>query len=89
MQIWSDDIETEIANSGENVKVKVKNAEEEDIQQGFVICSPEDPIHTCHTFDAQVIHYSFPLLTRNPTLRNLESFCSFALSLCAKKNYLA
>lgn len=54
MSIWSDEVETEIANTGENVKVKLKNAEEEDIQAGFVLCSPESLVRTSHVFDAQV-----------------------------------
>ena len=29
MQLWSDEIETESANPGENVRVKLKNIEEE------------------------------------------------------------
>ena len=29
MQLWSDDEETDLANPGENVKVKLKNIEEE------------------------------------------------------------
>lgn len=29
MQLWSDDEETDLANPGENVKLKLKNVEEE------------------------------------------------------------
>ena len=29
MQLWSDEEETELANPGENVRVKLKNIEEE------------------------------------------------------------
>ncbi|XP_067928226.1 eukaryotic peptide chain release factor GTP-binding subunit ERF3A-like [Watersipora subatra] len=54
MTIWSDEIETEVANTGENVKLKLKNAEEEDIQAGFVLCSPDSLVRTSHVFDAQV-----------------------------------
>ena len=54
MNIWSDEIETEVANTGENVKLKLKNAEEEDIQAGFVLCSPDSLVRTSHSFDAQV-----------------------------------
>ena len=55
MSIWSDEIETEVANTGENVKLKLKNTEEEDIQGGFVICSPDSLVRTSHIFDAQVL----------------------------------
>lgn len=59
MSIWSDEIETELANTGENVKLKLKNAEEEDIQAGFVMCSPESLVRTAHVFDAQVRDYEY------------------------------
>jgi len=55
MSLWSDEIETELANTGENVKLKLKNTEEEDIQGGFVICSPESLVRTSHVFDAQIV----------------------------------
>ena len=29
MQLWTDEIETEMANPGENVRVKLKNLEED------------------------------------------------------------
>lgn len=54
MAMWSDEIETEVANTGENVKLKIKNAEEEDIMPGFVICSPDNLCKTGSVFDAQV-----------------------------------
>ena len=54
MSIWSDEIETEVANTGENVKLKIKNAEEEDIMPGFVVCSPDNLCRTGSVFDAQV-----------------------------------
>merc|ERR1712154_89327 len=37
MQLWSDEEETERANPGENVKVKLKGVEEEDVSAGFVL----------------------------------------------------
>lgn len=39
---------------GENVKVKLKGVEENDISSGFVLCDPNNPIKSCKTFDAQV-----------------------------------
>jgi len=54
-QLWSDDEEVESANPGENVKVKLKNIEEEDVSPGFVLCSVDDVCETSHLFDAQVV----------------------------------
>lgn len=54
MSLWTDEVETEVANTGENIKVKLKNAEEEDIMPGFVICSPDSLCKTGSVFDAQV-----------------------------------
>ena len=39
---------------GENVRVKLKGVEENDISQGFVLCDPNNPIKSCRIFDAQV-----------------------------------
>lgn len=55
MQLWSDEEETEKANPGENVKVKLKGVEEEDVSAGFVLCSLENTCETCSVFDAQVV----------------------------------
>ncbi|CAE1163475.1 ERF3 [Acanthosepion pharaonis] len=55
MQLWSDDIETDAASAGENVKIKLQGVEEEDVSPGFVICSPENVCHTGKTFDAQIV----------------------------------
>ena len=53
-QIWSDDIEVTAVTSGENVKIKVKGIDDNDISPGFVLCSSNNPIKTGRTFDAQV-----------------------------------
>jgi len=55
IQLWSDDDEVSTIGSGQNVKIKLKGVEEEDVSQGFVLC---DSINTCRTgrlFDAQVV----------------------------------
>ena len=53
-QMWSDDIEVTKVTCGENVKVKVKGVEENEITPGFVLCDPTNPIKSCKVFDAQV-----------------------------------
>ncbi|XP_013143396.1 PREDICTED: eukaryotic peptide chain release factor GTP-binding subunit ERF3A isoform X2 [Papilio polytes] len=54
-QLWSDDIEVTSIGPGENVKVKLKGIEEEDVSPGFVLCDTADPITTGRVFDAQVV----------------------------------
>jgi peptide chain release factor subunit 3 len=54
MQLFSDEDEVEKAYSGENVKLKLKNVEEEDVCPGFMLCSPDNLCHTAKIFDAQV-----------------------------------
>merc|ERR1712241_463517 len=53
-QLWSDDIEVTKVTGGENIKVKIKGVEEDQVQKGFVLCDPNTPIKSCRTFDAQV-----------------------------------
>ncbi|XP_013169256.1 PREDICTED: eukaryotic peptide chain release factor GTP-binding subunit ERF3A isoform X4 [Papilio xuthus] len=54
-QLWSDDIEVTSIGPGENVKVKLKGIEEEDVSPGFVLCDTVEPITTGRVFDAQVV----------------------------------
>ncbi|XP_058798226.1 eukaryotic peptide chain release factor GTP-binding subunit ERF3A [Phymastichus coffea] len=54
-QLWSDDEEVTSVGPGENVKVKLKGIEEEDVSPGFVLCDNNNPIKTGKVFDAQVV----------------------------------
>jgi peptide chain release factor subunit 3 len=54
MQLWSDEEESDQCFPGANVKLKLKNVEEEDVSGGFVLCSPNSLCHTGSVFDAQV-----------------------------------
>ncbi|CAH1971819.1 unnamed protein product [Acanthoscelides obtectus] len=53
--LWSDDDEVTSVVPGENVKIKVKGVEEEDVSPGFVLCDSMNPIKTCRIFDAQLV----------------------------------
>lgn len=53
-QLWSDDEEVTAVSSGENVKIKLKGIEEEDVSPGFVLCDANNPTKTGRIFDAQV-----------------------------------
>jgi len=55
IQMWSDDDEVNSIGSGENVKIKLKGVEEEDVSQGFVLCEMSNPCRTGRLFDAQVV----------------------------------
>ncbi|GAB6020404.1 Eukaryotic peptide chain release factor GTP-binding subunit ERF3A [Chamberlinius hualienensis] len=55
IQMWSDDDEVNTIGSGENVKIKLKGVEEEDVSSGFVLCEMNAPCRTGKVFDAQVV----------------------------------
>jgi peptide chain release factor subunit 3 len=46
--------EVERAVCGEQVRLRIKGAEEEDIYPGFVLCSPKRPVHCVTSFEAQI-----------------------------------
>ncbi|XP_014248702.1 eukaryotic peptide chain release factor GTP-binding subunit ERF3A isoform X2 [Cimex lectularius] len=54
-QLFSDDEEVTSVGPGENIKVKLKGIEEEDVSPGFVLCDPNAPAKTGKVFDAQVV----------------------------------
>ncbi|XP_063224226.1 eukaryotic peptide chain release factor GTP-binding subunit ERF3A isoform X2 [Bacillus rossius redtenbacheri] len=54
-QMWSDDEEVTAVGPGENVKIKLKGIEEDDVSPGFVLCDSTNPIKTGRIFDAQVV----------------------------------
>ncbi|KAK5113398.1 translation termination factor GTPase eRF3 [Meristemomyces frigidus] len=46
--------EVDRALCGEQVRLRIKGAEEEDIYPGFVLCSPKRPVHNVSAFEAQI-----------------------------------
>ncbi|KAM0698966.1 hypothetical protein Q7P36_001010 [Cladosporium allicinum] len=46
--------EIPMAACGEQVRIRIKGAEEEDIMPGFVLCSPKRPVHCVTAFEAQI-----------------------------------
>lgn len=46
--------ECEGAYSGEQIRLKIKGVEEEDVQQGYVLTSPKNPVKTVTRFEAQI-----------------------------------
>lgn len=62
LSLLSDDVETDDAGPGENLKLRLKGIEEEEILPGFILCNAENLCHSGRTFDAQVSpHSSFTL----------------------------
>ncbi|GIY64736.1 eukaryotic peptide chain release factor GTP-binding subunit ERF3A [Caerostris darwini] len=55
LQLWSDEDEVASVMSGENVKIKLKGVEEEEVSSGFVLCDFINPCRTGKVFDAQVV----------------------------------
>lgn len=46
--------EMTIAQSGDQIRVRLRGIEEEDIMPGFVLCSPKRPVHCVKSFEAQI-----------------------------------
>uniref|UniRef100_A0A668AZN6 G1 to S phase transition 1 n=1 Tax=Myripristis murdjan TaxID=586833 RepID=A0A668AZN6_9TELE len=55
LSLLSDDVETDDAAPGENLKLRLKGIEEEEILPGFILCNPENLCHSGRTFDAQIV----------------------------------
>uniref|UniRef100_A0A3B4BDG3 Tr-type G domain-containing protein n=1 Tax=Periophthalmus magnuspinnatus TaxID=409849 RepID=A0A3B4BDG3_9GOBI len=55
LSLLSDDVETDDAAPGENLKLRLKGIEEEEILPGFILCSPDNLCHSGRTFDAQIV----------------------------------
>ncbi|CAK9299849.1 unnamed protein product [Gordionus sp. m RMFG-2023] len=55
LQMWSDEVEIKKAVNGENIKLKLKGVEEEDVCPGFVLCDILHPCRTGKLFDVQIV----------------------------------
>ncbi|KAF2716680.1 hypothetical protein K431DRAFT_289206 [Polychaeton citri CBS 116435] len=42
------------ATCGDQIRIRIRGAEEEDIYPGFVLCSPKRPVHCVTQFEAQI-----------------------------------
>ena len=54
-----DDEPAQFARCGDNVLLKLRGVEEEDVSTGFVLCHPIAPVKTTRLFDAQLIILDF------------------------------
>ncbi|XP_055332127.1 eukaryotic peptide chain release factor GTP-binding subunit ERF3A-like isoform X2 [Paramacrobiotus metropolitanus] len=57
LQVWADETEVTVAACGDNVRVKLRGVEEDDVQAGFILCDSANPCKTGSEFDAQVAIY--------------------------------
>ncbi|XP_055984614.1 eukaryotic peptide chain release factor GTP-binding subunit ERF3B [Sorex fumeus] len=53
--LLSDDTETDYVAPGENLKIRLKGIEEEEILPGFILCEPKNLCHSGRTFDVQIM----------------------------------
>ncbi|XP_049988211.1 eukaryotic peptide chain release factor GTP-binding subunit ERF3B [Alexandromys fortis] len=53
--IVSDDAEADFVAPGENIKLRLKGIEEEEILPGFILCEPSNLCHSGRTFDVQIV----------------------------------
>ncbi|KAI9348311.1 P-loop containing nucleoside triphosphate hydrolase protein [Zopfochytrium polystomum] len=53
--IWLEENEVESAQCGDNVRIRLKNAEEEDVLPGFVMCTRKRPVHSVSAFEARLV----------------------------------
>jgi len=90
-QMWSDDEEVTAVGPGENVKIKLKGIEEDDVSPGFVLCDNANPIKTGRVFDAQVRetveriliiqkYFFFFYLIRARMHHSLKAYCATLLT---------
>ncbi|KAJ3196099.1 translation termination factor GTPase eRF3, partial [Irineochytrium annulatum] len=54
MAIYLEDLEKDSAKCGDNVRIRLKNVEEEDVLAGFVMCTPKRPVHAVTAFEARL-----------------------------------
>lgn len=47
--------EIDKAACGEQVRIRLRGVEEEDILPGFVLCNPKRPVHCVSSFEAQIV----------------------------------
>ncbi len=43
------------ATCGDQIRIRIRGVEEEDILPGFVLCSPKRPVHCVSAFEAQIV----------------------------------
>ena len=60
MAIFQEDNEVNQAYNGDNVRIRLKNVEEEDVSPGFVLSGLKKPVHAVTKFEAQLVVMDYP-----------------------------
>ncbi|KAJ3271149.1 translation termination factor GTPase eRF3 [Terramyces sp. JEL0728] len=60
MAVFQDENEVSIAYNGDNVRLRLKNVDEEDLLPGFVLCGLKNPVHAVMQFEAQLQIVEYP-----------------------------
>lgn len=58
--IFQEENEVQQAYNGDNVRIRVKGLDEDDVSPGFVLCTPSHPVHAVTTFKAQLVIVEYP-----------------------------
>lgn len=58
--IENDEKALKTARPGENIKLSIKGVEEDQIHRGYILCDPEDPIHSATEFVVQLAIHELP-----------------------------
>ncbi|KAI0242555.1 translation termination factor GTPase eRF3 [Massospora cicadina] len=53
--IWAEEEETELAVSGDNIRVRLNGIDEKDIMPGFVLCGIKKPVKASKLFEALLV----------------------------------
>lgn len=54
LAIYIEEMEMKTARSGDNVRLRLRGVEEEEVSTGFVVCDPQHPVRTTNCFQAQL-----------------------------------
>lgn len=60
MAVYQDENEVPVAYNGDNVRLRLKGCDEDDVLPGFVLCQAKNPVHSVMQFEAQIqiVEYS-------------------------------
>jgi peptide chain release factor subunit 3 len=54
-QVWSDELEKDRVDPGENIKLKLRNVDENDIMPGFTLCPLDNPCKVSYFCECQIL----------------------------------
>lgn len=60
LAIFQEDEEVNQAFNGDNVRIRLKGVEEDEVSAGFVLCGLKKPVHAVTRFQAQLVIMEYP-----------------------------